>query len=55
MQDPARDESNPLLRRASWEEVRQAEVDEQAARAKAKASPARAAADPRATWAMDES
>jgi len=53
VQDPARDASNPLLRRASWEEVRQAEVD---AEAKAKATTSKTTVEAsRTSWVMEES
>lgn len=64
-QDPARDASNPLLRRAAWEEVRAAEVaaDEQrrAAAAAAAATAGQGSDGPKphvpgkVSWTMGES
>lgn len=44
-QDPARDGANPLLRQASWEEVRAKEVEEEERARKAKAAVSTASAE----------
>jgi hypothetical protein len=69
-QDPARDGANPLLRQASWEEVRAKEVEEEERARKAKtvvstasaeapgsaaaAAAAASAVTQKASWAMAE-